>query len=907
MLAEMTPEQRADLLLPRDQLAATLAAIRPLPRAEAIPALRAARTQLLARIHEALMAHFPALDGLAVCDAITAVTDGIVTSLVERAFARCPPTWQQQVGVFALGGYGRGEMNPGSDVDLVVFCAESREPEWLAQAWPELQASLWDVKFTVGAAKRSAAELARLLPEDVVTATAMLERRPLVAGPPVIAAFAKELARFRKGSTSNFLRAKIEELQKRRDQVGASLFRMEPNLKSNPGCLRDVQLLRNMAHVLYDRRELAALAQLELVPEQDLAAIEETNGYLLKLRSALHGLHQRKQDVLTLSDQVRLAKASGYQDVSSLRDVEHFMKAHYARVLHVHQTLELVISRLRSLGHLGRRLILIKTRRALDEDTVTMQGEVFLANKDFWRLEGIGGRLLRLCRRAQSRDVRLSLDLQRQIKAHLHLITEAERHDPALGRVFLSILGDSGKVHPILADMHNAGLLGAYLPEFGNLTCHMQFDSWHQYTVDQHTLLAMSYLDQVARGELEGLPRMRSIFPTIARKDLLALGLLLHDMGKYMGRGHVARGAIMVAEVARRLGLTQQEEDFVYFLIERHVSLSDASRMRNFHEPSFLRSFAEKMGDQESLDALYCLTYCDAKAVGDGVLTGWQESILGELHAVLSEQLGAGEGTPVNRHERLVHDLEAHGLPRAEAEAFLHEFPGTYLHQARPGEIVRHREVLAQATREGVGLAYELSDAGILLTAAVPDRHGLFADVAATLSGHGFDIIDARTWVSRHGMVIYSYRLSSIYPAKVREEATWRKLRADLLAVSQRRLDALQLLERRRNALVAKPADSGFDDPAIKVEQRTSDHHTIVDIHIKDEVGLLSRLCRAISEFGCEISYACINTMGDVAVDVFYVDRAGAKLQDQDAEALRRHLIEALRLQPQAAAPPAGD
>ncbi len=885
------------------EAAAAAAAIRAtasLPRAEAIIAIRAARTKAVAAVVERMMADVAQADGVGVCHQLTAITDAIVIALVERAFARAPANWRDQVGVLAVGGYGRAEMNPCSDVDLVVLCCEGREPAWLSTAWPELQAALWDVKFTVGAAKRSLGELARILGDDVVTATALLEQRPLIAGPGPAAAVEEMLAKFRRSHARSFLRDKIEELQKRRDQVGVSLFRMEPNLKSNPGCLRDVQLLRNIAHVVLGSRELGVLAGLESVPAGDLAEVERTNGYLLALRTALHGLHGRKQDTFSLADQVKLAKASGCTDLSSLRAVEHFMKAHYGRVLHVHQTLELVISRLRALGHLGRRLILIKTKRKLDQDFVVIEGQVYLAAKEFWERPGLCGRLLRMCRLAQGREARLSLDLQRLIKAHLGLITEEELRDPALGRVFLEIIGDCGRIYPILADMHNAGLLGAYLPEFGNLTCHMQFDSWHQYTVDQHTLLAMSYLDQVARGELEGLPRMRAIFPAIARKDLLSLGLLLHDMGKYMGRGHVARGAIMVAEVAARLGLSQDEEDQFYFLVERHVSLSDASRMRNFHEPSFLRGFTEKMVDQPSLDALYCLTFCDARAVGDGVLTGWQEAILGELHEAVSEQFSPDAGRHLNRHQRLVEELAKSGVGRAEAEAMLAEFPGTYLHQVRPGEIVRHRSVLERAKREGVAISHEITEAGILVAAAVPDRHGLFADVSATLSGHGFDIIDARTWVSNHGMVIYSYRLSSIYPTRVREEQPWARLRADLLAVSKRELDATVLLEKRRHALVAKPADSGFDDPAIKVEQRTSDHHTIVDVHIKDEVGLLSRLCRSISEYGCEISYACINTMGDIAVDVFYVDRSGTKLDDADAEGLRQHLIASMRLQPQA-------
>jgi [protein-PII] uridylyltransferase len=887
-------------LLNRSALQAELGMTSSAARAEGVAAVKLIRNRELTRIGERYQADPQSTDGLAVCSAITAVTDAVVMTLVERAFSRvdAPKDWSNQVGIFATGGYGREEMNPYSDVDLLVLSAEGREPAWLTRGWPELQALLWDVKFTVGAAKRSAPELSRILEDDFVTTTAILERRTLMAGEPVREILDAVLNKVRRRQALPFLRFKLEELRKRRDQVGVSLFRMEPNLKSNPGCLRDVQLLRNIAHVIFASRQLGVLSKLDVVSAADLEQVDATNCYLLGLRSLLHFHHQRKQDVLQLADQVRLASAYGFADLSSLRAVEHFMKDHYGRVLHVHQTVELVISRLRSLGHLGRRLILIKSRRTLNADFVTMEGQVFLSNKEFWTLPDFGGRLLRMCRLAQSRDVRLSLDLQRTIKAHVHLINEQDLHDHALGRVLLEILGDAGRCYPILSDMHNAGLLGAYLPEFGNLTCHMQFDSWHQYTVDQHTLLAISYLDQVAQETLEGLPRMTTIFPRIRRKDLLVLGLLLHDMGKYMGRGHVARGALMVSQVAERIGLDNEEEDLVYFLVERHVSLSDASRMRNFHEPSFLTAFAEKMGNQENLDALYCLTYCDAKAVGDGVLTGWQEAILGELHLALSEQLAGSHGAHlVNSHQRLVQELVASGVKADDAEAFLGEFPMSYAHQVRPGELPKHLQVLEQAKREGLGLRYEISDAGISVAAAVPDRHALFADVTATLTGHGFDIIEARTWVSRHGMVVYNFRLSSIYPTRVREEASWRRLYQDLLLVSRGELDAAKMLEKRRTALVAKPANSGFDDPAIKVEQRTSDHFTIVDVHTKDEVGLLSRLCRCISEYGCSISYACINTMGDVAVDVFYVDRAGAKLQDADAEELRMHLITRLDLQ----------
>jgi [protein-PII] uridylyltransferase len=899
----MPTDHASTVMLPETTaLIRELMALRSQPRNEAIAAIKAIRVREFEAISRQQIEHLNESTGLDVALSLAAVADAIIRELAERAFlkAGAPAAWHEEVGLFAIGGYGRGELNPYSDIDLLVLARDGRQSPWLTAGNAELQASLWDVKFTVGASLRSLAELERILDEDFVTATAVLEQRPLQAGMALRQGIRDLLVRFRKRRSVPFLKFKLEELAKRREQAGVSLFQMESNLKSNPGCLRDVQLLRNMAFMVSGSRNLFNLAELEVITTKDLVDVAAANDHLLRLRSLLHFHHKRKQDVFQLADQLRIAKQLGYEAVSQLRAVEHFMKHHYAQVLHVHQTVELTISRLRATGHLGRWTLLIKTRKTLDSDFTAVQGQVYVSHGGFWSHPDAPARLLRMCRMAQQRGLRLSLELQRTIRTHLDLVTDQVRADKALARVFLEIIGDLGRTRPILEDMHNCGLLGAYLPEFGNLTCHMQFDSYHQFTVDQHTLFAMGNLDAVVNGQLDGLPGMGEILPAVKRKDLLGLGLLLHDMGKYMGRGHVARGAIMVAQVASRLGLDAQEEELVYWLVEKHVSLSDASRMRDFHEPSFLASFSEKMGNREQLDLLYCLTFADARAVGEGVLTGWQEAILKDLHTTVAEQLRNSGGTAaVSRHDRLVRELVGSGVAEARAQEFIQDLPRNYLHQVPPGEVQRHYAVLQQARDSGVGISHEVKDKYLHIAAALPDRHALFADVTATLSGHGFDIIDARTWVSATGMVVYSFRMSSIYPTRLAEPATWDKLRRDLLAVSKGELAAESLLERRRNARIGpKPADSVFDDPAIKVEQRTSETHTIVDIHVKDEVGLLSRLCRAISDFRCEIGYASINTMGDVAVDVFYVNREGRKLSDEDAEALREHIIRSLDLAP---------
>lgn len=885
-------------------LSAELQALVELPRSEVVARVKALRAREMAAIARVTEERLTEASGRELTRRLSSVTDAVVKALAARAFLRPGVTMSEYgrvVGLFAVGGYGRGEVSPYSDLDLLVLVGDSRPSEWVKSGNAELQTLLWDVGFQVGSSMRSLSELESIIKEDFVTATAVIEGRQIAGDPAHGEQLQKTLEVWRRKRLKDYLRYKIDELMKRRTQAGASVFLMEPNLKSNPGCLRDVQLLSNIAFMVFGRRDLQALAAMEVITAQDLHDVAIANDHLLLVRSLNHFHHGRKHDIFQLPDQLRVAKQLGYQDLSTLRDVEHLMKRQYALLMGVHQSVELTLSRLHALGHLGRKPILILSRRTLDEDFVAVEGRVYLGRKDnFWRQGEAGARLLRMCRMAQSRDFRISLELQRDIRAHLEVVTDAVRHDPALGRIFLELLGDVGRVRPILSDMHACGLLGAYLPEFGNLTCHMQFDSYHQYTVDEHTLIAVGNLDLVSREQLPGLPGMRRIWSTLKRKDLLNLGLLLHDVGKYMGRGHVARGAMMVGPVAKRLGLSEQEEELVYFLVERHVSLSDASRMRDFHEPSFLAAFAEKIGGAERLDYLYCLTYADAKAVGEGILTGWQEALLEEIREAVLGELRRRQGDqPPSHHQGLRQALTASGRTAEQAEAWIADLPHNYLYQVQPAEAAKHLVVFEEARRDGIGLAWEMKDAYAFVIAAIPDRHALFADVTATLTGNLFDIFDSRTWVTTSGVVLYNFRLGSPIPARLSEANTWKRLRADLLAVAKGTLDPKVLLEKRRTTIgLTKVADSRFDDPAVKVDGKTSDHHTIVDVHAKDEPGLLSRLCRAISEQHCEIAYACINTMGDVAVDVFYVMRKGAKLSDEEAELLRQQIIVAIGLKP---------
>ena len=421
-------------------VAAEIAATASLGRNEAVAALKAIRVREFAALHAHLVEHINETTGLDVVLSIAALTDAIVRALAERAMQRAgaPADWMAHTGVFAVGGYGRGEMNPHSDLDLLMLDVKPGLA-WADKAWGELNTLLWDAKFQVGASHRSAPELSRIVEEDFVTATAIIESRPVQAGAEPAAAMSDILARFRKRRGTAFLAYKLDELAKRRESAGASLFVMEPNLKSNPGCLRDVQLLRNMAFLACGSRNLLALGELDGISRADLSGVLATHDHLLELRSLLHFTHGRKQDVFQLADQVKAAKMLGYADVSRLRAVEHFMKRHYAQVRHVHQVLELAASRLEAKGFLGRRLApLIATRRTLTPGFSIISGRVYLADDGLWRQPRAAARLVEMCREAQRRGVRLSVELSRAIAANLMVVDDEARCDPGAAAAFLA-------------------------------------------------------------------------------------------------------------------------------------------------------------------------------------------------------------------------------------------------------------------------------------------------------------------------------------------------------------------------------------------------------------------------------------------------------------------------------------
>ena len=894
-----------NLQLPREaSFEEVLAGITTTNKNEFVAAMKAARTDLWQRIHEDLVENVNELTGFEVTARLSAAVDSILSRSMAFAVARteAPADWADELGIFALGGYGRGELNPQSDLDVMLIFRTADAPAWVATLAEEFQTLLWDLGFQIGASARSLPELQAIIGHDFVTATALLEQRPVEAGQAVVDGVTEVLTWFKRKRLKPFIAYKIEELDERREKAGDSSYVLEPNLKTGPGGLRDIQLLRNMCFIVFGSRAMTSLTEFGSFRHADVQHIVEVNDVLIKMRSFQHFHHGHRQDQMTLTDQVRVAAQLGYQDGGPLRNVERMMQDLYFKVRHVQNMVELCRARLHALGHHGRNRFIITTRRKLCPGFVVISGKVFSAERDFWDKPDPFVRLVEMFEKAQERGARTGFELVRTIQSNLHRFRVSLRHDERIVASLRRMLRRVGRLYPVFSDMHACGLLGAILPEFGNITCHVQFNSYHHYTVDEHTLIALRVLDDVFEGREPGLAGMTDIIRSTPHRDVLSLALIMHDVGKYMGGGHVQRGALMVAPVADRFGLSDTEQELLHFLVLEHVTLSDASRMRDIQDPDLLVKMAAQMGSIERLDLLYALTFADARAVGPGIMTGWQAELLEQLRRNLVDVLSGRIGDePVNLRQRLHARLVEEGVAAADADAFLDDLGETYVYQASPDRVGGHHACWAAANQAGDRMAvrHRMLEKGMAIQVVLPDQNHLLRALSAVLCGHALDISATRAWTTTSGLILMMFEVEAVVPERWTEASRWKRFESDVRACLDGSATPQSFIEQRRSMLVVeKPADSGFDDVEVRIEQKTSDRATILDVKARDRIGLLTMLCEVIDEFGCSIDYACIDTRGDIAIDVFYLTLDEEKLPVDKAKALRSMIIERLAAQP---------
>jgi [protein-PII] uridylyltransferase len=811
--------------------------------------------------------------------------------------ARLEPT---ALVVTALGGYGRGELHPLSDIDLMVVYDGEQSP-YVQRMMQELLYSLWDLGLQVGHSLRSLDDCVAMARTDFPSRTSMQEARFLAGDRRLFGRFRKVLREnvYRR-DFAQFLETTLAERDQRYRRYGASPYIGEPNVKESAGGLRDVHTAMWLGAAKFGARTLRELSDKGLITPREQAATDAALTFLWRVRNELHFFSGHKNDVLSRDLQPRIAKNLGYENDETSLGVERFMRDYYLHARAIHRVSRRLIARcqetLSRRGSAGGR----QRQQALADGLVFFDGQLHLVDRDSGPLRADPVRLMKVFWHLHRLGCELSLDLERALEDSLYLADTAFQRSPPVRDLFLDVCRTWGRVAQTLREMHELGLLGRFLPEFGALTCLVQYDVYHKFSVDQHSLLAVEHLEALAPGQSAESEGAAQVLSEVEKPELLMLGMLLHDVGKARGHGHVAKGIPLIRELVTRIGLPPDEGALVEFLVAHHLTMSHIAQRRDIDDPKTIADFAVTATDPQRLKMLYLLTWADMRAVGPGVLTPWQATILHELYKRTLTRLTGGRSERPSRTQLAERLRQAVGgeLPAQEVKAHLAMMSERYLATTGVQRMAEHLQMLhALGNRSVVTELFHHPDLGSSdLVVVTRDLPGLFSLIAGTLASQGVNIISAQIHTRGDGIAIDTFQVNDPVGDAVTSPAHWGRTLDALRMVLTGEAQVAALLEKRR---VAGRAAGAQGPVKITLDNHLSDDYTVLEVKCPDRLGLLYLITRTLAGLGLDIATARIATEIDQAVDTFYVhDGQGRKVEDPDALGRVREALEQALVQP---------
>jgi [protein-PII] uridylyltransferase len=865
--------------------------------------------------------------GREVCQGRATLYDVVLRHLWDAALLQVSgvgPLSQCQVTLVALGGYGRGELNPYSDLDIMFLhdgqtFGGGRPTPLLSRLVDGVLYPLWDLGLKVGHAVRTIEEAVEVANADMQAKTALVESRWVAGDLRLFDRFQRVLrARCVRRHEREYIEARLADQAARRARYGDSPCLQEPNLKNGCGGLRDYQNLLWMAYFKFGVRSLGELEAQGRLTAGERKALEAAYDFLLRVRTELHYQLGRAGDVLAKNLQPAVAWALGYHDRSPSRRIETFMRelyTHARQIFLICRTLEeqwaLVPRTARSLRRLSSWWLRAGRSERLVDGFVFEDGQVRAASERVFQEQP--RRLMRVFLHAQQRGCRLHPDLVRLIRTHLRYVNRPFLTDRHVSETFLAILEQRGNVAPTLRAMHEVGLLGKYIPEFGRLTCLVQHEFYHQYTADEHTLVCIEQLDRVWQANLPPHQAYAPMLQSLERPGLLYLALLLHDTGRHDRRGsHAVQSARLAGRVARRLGLDRVTTQALQRLIENHLLMAVVSQRRDLDDPAVIRKFAAQVGDLPTLQRLTLLTFVDAQATSDKLWNGFKDALLRTLYEKTAPLLTGDTQFRMaaqRRREALLAQVR-HQCPARigedEIQAHFEGLPDRYFEIRTVPEIVEdlelvHRFLHLQVATEDRALEpvigwREDPDRGCATVKVCTwDREGLFSLITGALSASGINILAARVFTRVDSVALDSFQVTDARSGAL-PTGEQRRQFGELLnqLLHGQEVPLASLIARHRGL---RPLYQGYEGERlptlVRFDNEASETHTLLELETEDRIGLLYDVSRFLAASGLVIASAVICTERGAAIDTFYVtDRQGGKLWDTD---LQRQLEQRLR------------
>jgi [protein-PII] uridylyltransferase len=900
-----SPDAILDVAATRAALAeaASAAPDRAGVREIAVPILRRGLAEGRAMIAATIAAH-PTEAHRAIQDYCW-LTDRIVTLTLDLVHTwmhpLANPTSSERICALAVGGYGRGEMAPFSDVDL-LFITPYKQTPWGESLIESALYCLWDLRLKVGHAVRTIEDCLRFAKSDTTVRTSLLEHRYLWGERGLALRLDAKLWDYFGTTGPDFVELKLAERAERHARQGSSRYLLEPNVKEGKGGLRDLQTLFWIAKYLNHAQSAEDLVQMGVFTADEYRIFAAAEAFLWTVRVHLHLLNGRGSEQLTFDTQVEIAATLGYRSNEGQRAVERFMQDYFRHAKHVGDLTRIFLAALEA-RHVKPRPSLgekLRTVLTFGRDTrgpvyLTKHGRLDLVDEAAFRNDPVN--ILRLFEEGQSTDIPVHPDALRRVAASLGLIDDRVRDDPEANRIFLDLLLGHANPERALRLMNEVGVLGAFIPEFGRIVAMMQFNMYHYYTVDEHIIRTISTLSQIERRELlDDLPLSSEIVAQGINRRVLYVALLLHDIGKGSGRDHSLVGAEIAERLAPRLGLDAEESELVVWLVQNHLLMSDVAQKRDLTDPRTARDFARLVKSPSRLRLLTVLTVCDIRGVGPGVWNNWKAMLLRGLYSETLEVLTGGSQAP-SRPERAAVAREALAgalgdWPKAEvaAESARHYAPYWLGFDTRTHAIFA--ELVRKLTDGETAMWFELDFERDATQAcfAMADHPGIFARLAGALALSGANVVDARTYTSTDGIATACFWIQDS-EGKPYEKHRLTRLRNSVVRTLHGEIVARDALKDKDK--VKKRERDFVVQTRINFDNTGSDIYTIIEVETRDRPGLLYDLARTLTANNISIASAIIATYGEQAVDVFYVkDLFGLKLH---AESKRQTLEARLR------------
>ena len=869
---------------------------------------RAARTYVKRGRALLFEKHRAGAGGLEIVSAYSTMMDQLIRHLfgkVSDDFIRRYPSENQRCTVIAQGGYGRGELNPYSDIDLLFLYSWKVSP-YVEAVTERLLYTLWDAGLQVGHATRTVKESIGLAASDMKVKTALLDARYLCGHYELYQEFDKVVeSRLVKKRVHRFVQEKLLENRLRHEDYGASVYLLEPDVKDGEGGLRDIHTARWIGRVKANAKDLDALALKGVIGTADVTKLKASQDFLLRVRNELHFSTGKHQDQLTFEEQEKVSIALGFEGEGTLKAVEVFMRNYYLHAAQISRLTSLIIHRLTDAAAplVGGLYSLAKTVR---QGVCIAQGQLSITKPSI--LEAEPGNLIEVFFEMQKHRCELSHETRELLRQHTELINDQLRRSAAANIPFFKILKWKERVYETLLEMHRCGILGAFIPEFGRLLCMVLHDAYHIYTVDQHSLKLIQEIERLKAGKYkEELPLLTQLARDADKIELLYLGLMFHDIGKGFGGGHSEIGARLVQPIARRMRLNADDGALAEFLVRHHLWMTQTAFRRDLEDEKTILDFAKTMGNVNNLKMLYLLTFADVKAVGPDVWNPWKASLLRELYGKtlnVLEEMEKGEfrredvRAVLRRIQGRVRRQLAKDYPADRVDPFLAAMPERYFLSTPENDIPAHFELMEKFTGKGAVTAVEHFPERDCTTVVVctRDRPGLFASITGTFTALNLDILNARIFTSSDGRILDLFRVSHRGRSElVMAEQKWSKFRSTLDGVLEGRLDVARLVENSQRSLFLN-RHAPKVPTLVQVDTEASDFFTIVEVFTEDRIGVLFKITYALHQLGLSIHVAKISTNVDQAADVFYVtDENGQKIQEPGRLAeIRRALYESL-------------